>query len=183
MAVLPGTEKDAIQKKAMGVRDHREAAPDSVRCYIVTVSDTRNEETDESGRWAAAFLEKNGHKIAGYRIVLDEPNGVQALIREIAANDLADMVLLNGGTGLSSRDSTYEAINGLLDKRLDGFGELFRYLSFKEIGPAAMLTRALAGSVGSLAVFSTPGSPEAVKLALEKLIGPELCHVVRELSR
>jgi molybdenum cofactor biosynthesis protein B len=167
----------------MGVHNHRKSSPVSVRCFVITVSDSRDETTDESGSLAKTLLMEAGHLLTGYRVIPDEPETVTSLVREIAESDRADAVLINGGTGLSRRDTTYEALSLLLDKTLPGFGELFRSLSHKEIGPAAMLTRAIGGAVGPLAVFSTPGSPNAVRLAMEALIVPELGHVVRELRR
>ena len=149
--------------------------------HVVTVSDTRTEETDTSGRLAKELLVAAGHSITGYTILRDEPADVAALVRRIAAEGTADAVITSGGTGVSSRDSTIEAIASLLDKKLDGFGELFRMLSFAEIGSAAMLSRAVAGLHGGVIVFATPGSSGAVRLALEKLILPELGHLVLAL--
>lgn len=167
----------------MGVADHKRHAPRSVRVFLVTVSDTRTEETDTSGRTARELLTGAGHVVAGYRVLKDEPAEVAALVRRIAEEGLADCVITSGGTGISRRDATYEAIAGLVDKRLDGFGELFRMLSYQEIGAAAMLSRATAGLCRGVVVFATPGSTAAVKLALEKLILPELGHLVSEARR
>ncbi len=150
----------------------------SVACAVLTVSDSRTVETDVSGRLMQELLTGVGHRICRYEIVPDEPDRVRALVAEASRSEECDAILLNGGTGLSARDTTYEAVAGLLDKRLDGFGELFRQLSYDDIGPAAMLSRAVAGIVGRTAVFSMPGSPAAVRLAMEKLILPELGHVV-----
>src|SRR4051794_30249928 len=129
----------------MGVDDHKQKAPRSVRVFVVTVSDTRTEATDTSGQAAKERILAAGHTVAGYRVLKDEPSEVAALIRQIAQEQLADAVVTSGGTGVSRRDSTYEAVAGLLDKRLDGFGELFRMLSYAEIGSAAMLSRAVGG--------------------------------------
>jgi molybdenum cofactor biosynthesis protein B len=167
----------------MGVADHKQHAPKSSRVYVVTVSDSRTEATDTSGRLAQELLSAAGHTIAGYRVLKDEPAEVAALVTRIADEQLADVVITSGGTGVSRRDSTYEALNGLLQKRLDGFGELFRMLSYAEIGSAAMLSRAVAGLYRGLVVFATPGSTAAVKLALEKLILPELGHLAFEVAR
>jgi molybdenum cofactor biosynthesis protein B len=167
----------------MGVADHKQHAPKSSRVYVVTVSDSRTEATDTSGRLAQELLSAAGHSIAGYRVLKDEPAEVAALVVRIADERLADAVITSGGTGVSRRDSTYEALDGLLDKRLDGFGELFRMLSYAEIGSAAMLSRAVAGLYRGLVVFATPGSTAAVKLALEKLILPELGHLAFEVAR
>jgi molybdenum cofactor biosynthesis protein B len=124
-----------------------------------------------------------GHQVVGSAIVRDEPKDVQRMIREACANDEVRAVLVTGGTGITSRDSTYEAIEALLDKRLPGFGELFRMLSFEEIGAAAMMSRAQLGVHARRIVVSMPGSPNACRLALEKLIIPELSHLIREVSR
>jgi molybdenum cofactor biosynthesis protein B len=167
----------------MGVADHKKHAPARVRVFVVTVSDSRTEATDTSGEAARALIVAAGHVVAGYKLLKDEPAQVAALIRSIAEQRLADVVVTSGGTGISTRDSTYEAVASLLEKRLDGFGELFRMLSYQEIGPAAMMSRAVAGLYRGIAVFATPGSTAAVKLALEKLIIPELGHLVFEAHR
>ena len=167
----------------MAVADHKQHAPRQVRVFVVTVSDSRTEETDTSGRAARALVAAAGHVVAGYRLLKDEPAEVAALIRRIADERSADVVVTSGGTGITARDSTYEAVAALLDKRLDGFGELFRMLSFAEIGAAAMMSRAVAGVHRGVAVFATPGSTAAVELALKQLIIPELGHLVFEAHR
>lgn len=166
----------------MGHEEHRSEAPRSVRVFVVTASDTRGEAEDESGAFLREALARAGHALAGYRVVRDEPAEIRAALAE-AARAGADAVVVNGGTGIAARDRTYEAVAGLLEKRLDGFGELFRMLSWQEIGSAAMLSRAVAGVWDGRAVFSVPGSRAAVRLAWEKLVGPELGHVVRELRK
>ncbi len=163
--------------------DHKKHAPARVRVFVVTVSDSRTEATDTSGRAARELIEAAGHVVAGARIVKDEPAAVAALIREIVEARSADVVVTTGGTGISPRDSTYEAVASLLDKRLDGFGELFRMLSYEEIGSAAMMSRAVGGLYRGVAVFAPPGSTGAVRLALGKLIIPELGHLVFEAHR
>ncbi len=166
------------------VEQHRQEAPNSVRCMIVTVSDTRTPDTDKSGQLMRELLEAAGYTIVRYEIVKDEYANIQALIREAAADDSVEALLLNGGTGIAPRDTTYEAVRDSLDKEMPGFGEIFRYLSFAEdIGPAAILSRATAGVVGKTAVFSTPGSSGAVKLAMTRIIVPELRHVMREIYK
>ncbi|GIW40702.1 MAG: molybdenum cofactor biosynthesis protein B [Candidatus Binatia bacterium] len=155
---------------------HRAGRIEHVRCAVVTVSDTRTVDTDRSGARIRELLEGAGHTISFYTVVPDEPERVRSvffsLSREIEA------VVLNGGTGLGPRDSTFEAVDGLLTKRLEGFGELFRMLSYQEIGAAAMLSRATAGVYGPWVVFSLPGSTAAVELAMTKLVLPELGHIV-----
>lgn len=163
---------------------HRREAPAAVRCMIVTVSDTRTPETDKSGQTMRELLEQAGHRVVDYRIVKDEYDRIRELIREAAAREDIEAVLLNGGTGIAKRDTTYEAVRDELDKEMPGFGELFRYLSYaEEIGPAAILSRATAGVAGETAVFSVPGSSGAVKLAMTRLIVPELGHVMREIYK
>jgi len=166
----------------MGHEEHRHEAPRSVRIFVVTASDTRGEAEDESGAFLREAAARAGHALAGHRIVKDEPAEIRAAL-EAAAAAGAEAIVVNGGTGIAARDRTYEAVAGLLDKRLDGFGELFRMLSYAEIGPAAMLSRALAGVWNGRVVFSVPGSLAAVRLAWEKLIAPEVGHVLRELRK
>lgn len=163
--------------------DHRSTAPRSIGCFVLTVSDTKTPETDTSGALIRELVTAAGHTVAGHAIVKDEPAQVTAVIREGCANAAVQAFILTGGTGVTSRDSTFEAVEAMLEKRLTGFGELFRMLSYQEIGAAAMLSRAQAGVVQRRAVFSLPGSPNACRLALEKLILPELGHVLREISR
>jgi molybdenum cofactor biosynthesis protein B len=169
----------------VSVSAHRNDAPASVRCVVVTVSDTRTESNDTSGDAIVELLKNAGHDVRARRIVRDDPVAVRSLVRSVVESNpgVADVVITTGGTGITARDSTYEAITALLDKRLDGFGELFRMLSFAEIGAAAMLSRATAGSIGTTAVFALPGSEHAVRLAMIRLILPEIGHVVRELRR
>jgi molybdenum cofactor biosynthesis protein B len=163
---------------------HRREAPSSVSCAIITVSDTRTQETDKSGQLIRQLLEEKGYTIAEYDIVRDEYDGIKALLREAADNKGVEAVLLNGGTGIAARDTTYEAVRDQLDKEMPGFGEIFRMLSFTEdIGSAAILSRAIAGTIGQTAVFSMPGSTGAVRLAMTRLIIPELGHVMRELYK
>jgi molybdenum cofactor biosynthesis protein B len=160
---------------------HRKDAPKSVRVYVLTISDSRTEATDTSGDAIVDLLTTAGHDVVGRQIVRDEPVRVRDVV--LAQASAVDVVITTGGTGITSRDSTYEAITSLLNKTLDGFGELFRMLSYAEIGSAAMLSRACAGAMGRTAVFSLPGSEHAVRLAVSKLILPEIGHVVRELRR
>lgn len=165
----------------MGHEQHRLDAPVSVRCFVLTISDTRTAEDDPSGDAIAEALAGAGHQISGRTLVPDDPGAVRSAIVLAALH--ADAIVTTGGTGVTARDSTYEAVGALLEKRLDGFGELFRMLSYEQVGAAAMLSRACAGTIGRTVVFSLPGSTKAVRLALEKLIVPELPHVVRELRR
>ena len=162
---------------------HKALAPSSVRCFVLTVSDTRTPETDTGGQAIRTLLEEAGHHVSGHAIVKDEPLQVTARVREQLASPDTQIVITTGGTGITSRDGTFEAIDALLEKRLDGFGELFRMLSFQEIGPAAMMSRATAGTASGKAIFVLPGSPNAVQLGMTRLILPELGHVVQQLRR
>ncbi len=164
-------------------REHKANAPASVGCFVLTISDSKTPETDTSGVLIRELLTGAGHRVAGHAIVRDEPAQVAELVRERCGSPDVQAFILTGGTGVTSRDSTFEAVEGLLDKRLTGFGELFRVLSYQEIGAAAMMSRAQAGVVRGRALFSLPGSPNACRLALEKLIIPELGHVLREINR
>ena len=164
-------------------REHKSHAPKSIGCWVLTVSDTKTSETDTSGALIRELLNAAGHRVVGVTIVRDEPADVQRVVRAACGDERVQAVIVTGGTGITSRDSTFEAIEGLLDKRLPGFGELFRMLSYQEVGAAAMLSRAQLGVHAQRIVVSLPGSPNACRLALEKLLIPELPHLVREVSR
>ena len=162
---------------------HRAAAPTTTRCRVVTISDTRTEETDRGGGAIVELLSRQGHDVAGKAIVPDDPAQVRDALQAGIETPDVDVVITTGGTGITRRDGTYEVVAALLDKRIDGFGELFRALSYEEIGPAAMLSRACAGLAGGTIVISLPGSENAVRLGMTKLILPELGHMVREARR
>jgi molybdenum cofactor biosynthesis protein B len=167
----------------MGHQEHRERAPKSARCAVLTVSDSRSRETDDSGKLIMNLLRDHAHEVVHYTVVKDD---VEAIRGELAAlRDAADAqaVIVNGGTGFSRRDVTREAVEALFDRELEGFGELFRYLSYRDIGPAAMLSRATAGIIGAMIVFLVPGSPKAAELAMKQLILPEITHLVYEVGR
>jgi molybdopterin adenylyltransferase len=164
-------------------QEHKAHAPVSVGCFVLTISDTKTPDTDTSGTLIRELLTAAGHRVAGHAIVRDEPAQVTAVIRSGCAAPSVEVFILTGGTGITQRDSTFEAVEALLDKRLSGFGELFRMLSYQEIGPAAMLSRAQGGVVQGRVLFSLPGSPNACRLALESLIIPELGHLIREVNR
>lgn len=168
----------------MSATEHHELAESqgSVPLAIVTVSDTRTEETDKSGQTIRQLCEAAGHAVVDYRIVKDEPEQVAQALDDFAAGP-ARLIIFNGGTGISQRDRTYDVISKKLEKTLPGFGEIFRMLSYEEIGSAAMLSRATAGVYRNTVVFSTPGSTNAVRLAVEKLILPEMQHLAWELIR
>lgn len=166
------------------VHQHRREAPSSVRCMILTLSDTRTAETDKSGQCIRQLLEEAGHPVVAYRLAKDDRAIIQELLRQAIQDPQVEAVLINGGTGIAPRDTAYEAVKELLDKEMPGFGEIFRYLSFTEdIGTAAILSRAIAGVAGSTAIFSMPGSTGAVHLAMSRIILPELGHVMREIYK
>ncbi len=151
---------------------------------VITISDTRTKDTDKSGRLMMEFLEQSGHHVEAAEIVPDESAAIQEMIKIGSENPAVDVILTNGGTGISFRDVTIETVKSMLDKEMTGFGEIFRMLSYQEdIGSAAILSRAIAGVISHTAIFATPGSSGAVKLAMEKLILPELSHVVQEITK
>ncbi len=163
--------------------EHKATAPTTLGCWVLTVSDTKTPDTDTSGALIRERLTSAGHRVVGSSIVRDEPADVQRIIREAVEDSSVQVIIMTGGTGITSRDSTFEAVEAMLDKRLPGFGELFRMLSFQEIGAAAMLSRAQMGIHARRIVVSLPGSPNACRLALDKLLLPEIGHLVREVSR
>ena len=167
----------------MGTEAHRAAAAreEPTTVAVVTVSDSRTAEDDTNGAWLQERIAGAGAVVGGYRVVRDEPDEVRAAVDELVAD--ARVVIVNGGTGVSRRDTTYDALSALLEKQLPGFGELFRMLSWEQVGSAAMLSRATAGTYRGSVVLSVPGSPKAVQLAWEKLIEPELAHLAWEVGR
>ena len=167
----------------MSSHEHRRDAPTSVAVHVVTISDTRTLETDTSGQLIAALVDEGGHRVVGRTLLKDEPDDVRKTVEALVVDEAVDVVITTGGTGVTARDSTFEAIDGLLQKRLVGFGELFRMLSYHEIGAAAMLSRATAGLTGRTVILALPGSEHAVRLAMAKLVLPELGHLVREARR
>jgi len=163
--------------------EHKDHAPSSIGCMVITCSDTRTQETDTSGQLIRKLLEEQGHRVIGYHLVKDDPAQIQLWIAQGTSNEHVQAVIINGGTGISRRDSTFEAVDEMLEKRLSGFGEIFRYLTYQEIGSPAIMTRATAGIINGRVLFSIPGSENAVRLAMQKLILPELGHLVKELSK
>ena len=163
--------------------DHKKHGPASVACFVLTVSDTRTPDTDTSGRAIRELLAAAGHSVAAHAIVRDDPAQVREQVLACCRDTAIQVIVTTGGTGITSRDGTYEAVDDLLDKRLDGFGELFRALSFQEIGSAAMMSRATAGTVQGKVIFVLPGSENAVRLAMTRLIVPELSHVVQQVRK
>jgi molybdenum cofactor biosynthesis protein B len=165
------------------VHKHREAAPERVRVAVLTISDTRTPQTDTGGDTIEELMRGAGHEIVERSIVSDDAEGIRTKLADLLARSVVDAVITTGGTGISARDSTYEVVDRMLEKKLDGFGEIFRVLSYEEIGAAAILSRALAGAVGPKFVACLPGSRNAVRLAVERLLVPEISHVVFELRK
>jgi molybdopterin adenylyltransferase len=165
------------------VRRHRESAPERVGVAVLTISDTRTPETDTGGDTIEDLMRRAGHEIVERRIVRDEPSSIRTELVSLLARADVDAVITTGGTGISARDTTYEVVDRMLEKRLDGFGEIFRMLSYEEIGAAAVLSRCVAGAVGTKFLACLPGSRNAVRLAVEKLLVPEMSHVVFELRK
>lgn len=161
----------------MSATSHHRGGHRAVSCAVLTVSDTRTLDTDASGALIRELLEGAGHTVAARDILPDDPEPVRAWLAALASGSV-EAVILTGGTGLAPRDNTYDVVAGLLDKRIDGFGELFRSLSYAEIGPAAMLSRAVAGVMGRTVVAALPGSTNAVDLAMRRLLLPVLGHMV-----
>ena len=165
------------------VVEHRASAPRGLRLAVVTVSDTRTVETDTSGALASSLAKSAGHDVMERTIVRDEPDEMRPLLERLRDGGEVHAVLMTGGTGISRRDQTYETVSALLTKPLPGFGELFRMLSYEQIGPAAILSRAVGGLMGELVVLVMPGSRAAVELAMTKIVLPELPHLVREARK
>ncbi|WP_066376723.1 MULTISPECIES: molybdenum cofactor biosynthesis protein B [unclassified Anabaena] len=167
----------------MTSQPHPDAPGMMVTCAVVTVSDTRTPETDKSGKIIQQLLAAANHTVADYAIIQDEPAQIQQQIKLLCQKANLDVVIFNGGTGIAPRDTTYDAIEKLLEKTLPGFGELFRFLSYQEIGSRAIASRAVAGVYQQKLIFSLPGSSNAVRLGMEKLILPELTHLVSQIRK
>lgn len=167
----------------MGHHRHRLEALRQIPTAVLTISDTRTEDTDTSGALIRRLLSRAGHPIVAFAIVPDEPALIRRALRAWGRDPRIRAVILTGGTGISARDGTFEAVDGLLEKKLEGFGEIFRMLSYRQVGTAAILSRAVAGTYRGRILFSLPGSEKAVALAMKKIILPELGHLVRELTR
>ncbi len=167
----------------MSYKEHREASPQSVRCAVLTISDSRTEQDDESGMLLRQKLSQGGHRVIAYAILKNDSEAIKQKIAELLGQEKVQVIVTSGGTGISHRDITVETISSILEKKLDGFGELFRSLSYQEIGTASIMSRAIAGAVGGKVIICLPGSLGAVKLAMEKIILPEIGHMVREATR
>jgi molybdopterin adenylyltransferase len=182
LPVRPDLETGATGHRSASTEEHRAEAPGCVRCFIVTVSDTRTEDTDKGGALIRELLEGAGHEVVGLHLVRDEEGLIADAVRT-AIDGISDpeVVCVTGGSGIGARDVTPEALRPLLTREMPGFGEVFRLLSWQEVGPATMLSRAFAGVIGRTLLFVLPGSTNAVRLAMENLIVPELGHLVREI--
>jgi molybdopterin adenylyltransferase len=168
---------------SLSTDEHRAQSPTALRCAVLTISDTRTLETDSGGQTIVGLLTSQGHSVVVREILKDEPEPMRQLLVELRDRDDIDAILMTGGTGIGSRDQTFETVSALLDKPLTGYGELFRMLSYQEIGAAAMLSRATGGLIGRKVLLTMPGSPAGVLLAMERLILPELGHLVGEARR
>lgn len=164
--------------------EHKKKAEElpPIQFGIVTVSDTRTIETDQNGKYLKEKLQEEGHQMIAYYIIPDEPALVEETLTKILETN-AKIIIFNGGTGISQRDNTFDALNRRIEKEMPGFGELFRMLSYEEIGSSSIFSRATAGVCHGRMVFSIPGSPAAVRLAWEKIIAPELKHILYEITR
>ena len=163
--------------------EHKAQAPRQAGCVVITCSDTRTAASDTSGYRIMHMLRDAGHSVVFYQLVKDEPSKIKSAIKKAVKNKKVQAIIINGGTGIAKRDSTFEAVDGMLEKRLDGFGEIFRALTYQEIGSPAIMTRATAGTYKGRIIFSIPGSENAVRLAMEKMILPELGHILQQLSK
>ena len=161
---------------------HPDSANTTVNCAVITVSDTRVAENDKSGQLIHELLAQANHLVTAYAILKDEPTLIQLEIEKLKERTDVDAIILNGGTGIAPRDTTYDALEKLLEKTLPGFGEIFRFLSYQEIGSRAIASRAIAGTYQGKLIFSLPGSSNAVRLAMEKLILPEIVHLVGQIT-
>ena len=167
----------------MSYQEHREKSPRSVSCAVIIISDSRTEQDDESGWLIKQRLSQNGHSVVAYSILKNEADSIKKTIGELLGQEELQVIIASGGTGVSHRDVTVETVGAMLEKRLDGFGELFRSLSYQEIGTASIMSRAIAGVIGGKVVLCLPGSLGAVTLAMDKMILPEIGHMVREATR
>jgi len=167
----------------MSYQEHKQKSPQSVSCAVLTISDSRTEQDDESGKLIKQKLSQNGHRVMLYSILKNEADSIEKKIYELLGQEELQVIIASGGTGASHRDITVETISPILEKKLDGFGELFRFLSYQEIGTASIMSRAIAGVVRGKVILCLPGSPGAAKLAMDKIILPEIGHMVREATR
>ncbi len=167
----------------MGYHQHKEVSPKNIACAVITISDSRTEANDESGTFLKARMAEAGHQVLFYTLLKNDPEAIRRTFTDLLARPELQVIITTGGTGASHRDVTIETVTTMLEKKLDGFGELFRYLTYQEIGTTSVMSRAMAGVIQGKVVISLPGSLNAVTLAIEKIILPEVGHMVREASR
>ena len=167
----------------MGYQEHKQKAPRKVSGAVLTISDTRTEQDDDSGQLIKQKLSENGHRVIAYAVLKDEAELIKKKILELLEQGEIQVIITNGGTGVSRRDITIEAIEPILEKKLDGFGELFRFLTYQEIDTVSIMSRAIAGVVKGKIIICLPGSPGAAKLAMDRIILPEIGHLVREATK
>lgn len=167
----------------MSYQEHKKKAPQSVNCAVLTISDSRTERDDESGKLIKQKLTENGHRVISYSILKNDKDSIENEIHELVRQKELQVIITSGGTGASHRDITVETISMILEKKLDGFGELFRFLSYQEIGTSSIMSRAVAGVAGGKVILCLPGSSGAANLAMDKIILPEIGHMVREATR
>lgn len=165
------------------IKRKEEHTVEAVPCWVITVSDSRTPETDTTGKFIKEKLQAAGHKTLLYAIIKNDATQIKAILKKLKRDREAQVAIFHGGTGLSKKDQTVQTVKKYLDEEIEGFGELFRYLSYEEIGPYALLSRAVAGVMNKKLIFSLPGSENAVKLAIEKLVLPVLGHAVHELQK
>ncbi len=177
-----GKVENPVHEVAMAHTPHADDQLIAIACAIVTVSDTRTPETDRSGQLIRQLLQDTGHSVVAYDLLPDEPDQIRVTLQGLCQQSDVKAIIFNGGTGIAPRDTTYDAIATQLEKTLPGFGEIFRMLSYQEVGSRAMASRAIAGICQGKVVFSLPGSSNAVRLAMEKLILPELAHLVKQVQ-
>jgi len=164
-------------------QEHKQQAPQSVSCAVLTISDSRTEQDDESGRLLKEKLSQNGHRVVFYSILKNEAESIEKKIYELLGQEELQVIITSGGTGVSHRDITVETVSPILEKKLDGFGELFRFLTYQELGTASIMSRAIAGVARGKVIICLPGSPGAANLAMDRVILPEIGHLVREATR
>ncbi|MBL7165133.1 MAG: MogA/MoaB family molybdenum cofactor biosynthesis protein [Dehalococcoidales bacterium] len=167
----------------MGYHEHRHLAPRNINCAVVTISDSRTEAEDESGKLVRQRLSDNGHRVVAYSLLKNEPEAIRSKVMELVGQEDVQVIITSGGTGVSQRDVTVDTVEPMLEKKLDGFGELFRSLSYQEIGTGSIMSRATAGVIGGKVILCFPGSLGAATLVMDKVILPELGHLVREATR
>jgi molybdenum cofactor biosynthesis protein B len=167
----------------MSYQEHKQKSPQSVSCAVLIISDSRTEDTDESGKLLKQRLSQNGHQVMAYAILKNDADAIRKKMGELLGYKELQVIITSGGTGVSHRDVTVETVSPLLEKKMDGFGELFRSLSYQEIGTGSVMSRAIAGVAGGKIVICIPGSVGAASLAIDKIILPEIGHMVREATR